>query len=219
MMQVKVCGMRTPENIQAIAKLPIQYIGFIFYPKSKRFVGKSKLSEWLTKNDKVLDGIKRVGVFVNAELDAILNAVHDYQLDYIQLHGDESPEYCAELVDLWSFSSVRSAKLIKAFPVDEHVDFRDTAPYEPYADHFIFDTKGAGYGGTGRQFDWSLLQDYLGTKTFLLSGGIQPDSFDAIRQVNHPQLIGVDINSGFEEEPALKNPLAVELFIERLRKN
>ncbi|NRB61835.1 MAG: phosphoribosylanthranilate isomerase, partial [Saprospiraceae bacterium] len=146
-------------------------------------------------------------------------AVHDYQLDYIQLHGDESPEYCAELVDLWSFSSVRSAKLIKAFPVDEYVNFRDTAPYEPYADHFIFDTKGAGYGGTGREFDWSLLQDYLGTKTFLLSGGIQPDSFDAIRQVNHPQLIGVDINSGFEEEPALKNPLAVELFIERLRKN
>lgn len=220
MMQVKVCGMRDPENMAAVAQLPIQYMGFIFYPKSRRFVGRqANLAAWLERNAKVLNGINRVGVFVNAELDAILNAVHDYQLDYIQLHGNESPEYCAELTDLWSFSSVRSAKLIKAFSVDEEFDFRETAPYEPHADLFIFDTKGAGYGGTGKQFDWSLLQKYLGTKTFLLSGGIQPESVPAIRQVNHPQLAGVDINSGFEREPALKEPLAIKKFIEALRKN
>lgn len=216
---VKVCGMREPANIKAVAKLPVQYMGFIFYTHSKRFVGKTKLADWLSKNGKVLEGIRRVGVFVNSELDAILNAVHDYQLDYVQLHGDESPEYCAELTGLWSFSSVRSARLIRAFSVDDRFDFGDTAAFEPYAEQFIFDTKGAGYGGTGRQFDWSLLQQYHGTKPFLLSGGIQPDSAEAIRSMDHPQMMGVDINSGFETEPGVKDPQAITTFIQEFRKN
>lgn len=219
MRQVKVCGMREPANIAVVAKMPIQYMGFIFYPKSSRFVGDTGLSGWLSKNEKELEGIHRVGVFVNAELDYILNQVHDYRLDYVQLHGTESPEYCAELTNLWSFSSVRSASLICAFSVDESFDFADTAAYEPYTELFIFDTKGAGYGGTGRQFDWSLLQQYHGTKSFLLSGGLKPDSAEAIRQFDHPQMIGVDINSGFETEPAVKDPAAITTFIEQLRKS
>jgi len=219
MRQVKVCGMREPGNIKAVAKMPIQYMGFIFYGKSSRFVGNTGLSDWLANHTDILDGIHRVGVFVNAELDDILNQVHDFALDYVQLHGTESPEYCAELTNLWSFSSVRSAKLIRAFSVDESFDFSVTAAYEPYTELFIFDTKGAGYGGTGRQFDWSLLQQYHGTKSFLLSGGIQPDSVEAIQQVNHPQMIGIDINSGFEKEPAVKDPSAIASFIEQLRKS
>lgn len=219
MRQVKVCGMREPGNIADVAQLPIQYMGFIFYPKSSRYVGDSELQAWLSRSGEALGDVARVGVFVNAEFDDILNRVHDYELDYVQLHGTESPEYCAELTNLWSFSSVRRARVIRSFPIDPDFDFAQTAAYEPYADLFLFDTKGAGYGGTGRQFDWSLLQQYHGTKSFLLSGGIQPDSVAALLRVDHPQMIGVDINSGFEEEPARKKVADIDLFIRQFRKS
>ena len=175
-MQIKVCGMREPQNIEELLGLPIDYVGFIFYPKSKRFVGQSELQSWLENGGGNWEGKQRVGVFVNASIDLVLNALHDYQLDYIQFHGTESPEYLRELQLLWQASSVRKAKMVKAFSIDADFDFNDTAAYAPYCSFFIFDTKGDGYGGTGEQFDWSLLDDYQGVTPFLLSGGIHEDS-------------------------------------------
>ncbi|MCB0375732.1 MAG: phosphoribosylanthranilate isomerase, partial [Sinomicrobium sp.] len=117
-MKIKVCGLKDPSNIAKIVQLPIDMIGFILFPGSPRFVGKKNgLPQWLEKNEEELEGIAKVGVFVNAEVDQILNAVHDYRLDFVQLHGDESPEYCRELQTYWTISSMRSARIIKAFRV------------------------------------------------------------------------------------------------------
>lgn len=218
MMQVKVCGMREPQNISALLELPIDFIGLIFYSKSKRYVGKdTTLPEWIIEHEERFGLIKKVGVFVNAGIDEILNATHDYHLDYIQLHGAESPEYCQELHLLWSASSVREAKLIKAFSVDEKFDFTKVAAYEPHCSFFIFDTKGADYGGNGLQFDWSLLSAYEGNTPFLLSGGIDPDSVEDLQKVEHPLLFGVDINSKFETEPAKKDITSVAAFVKAVK--
>lgn len=218
MMQVKVCGMREPKNIRALLALPIDFVGLIFYAKSKRFVGKNPdLATWITEKDEDFGLIKKVGVFVNAGIDEILNATHDYHLDYIQLHGTESPEYCRELRLLWSASSVRDAKLIKAFSIDEQFDFDQIHPYEEHCSFFIFDTKGADYGGNGTQFDWSLLTAYEGNTPFMLSGGIGPESVEAVQNFNHPLLFGVDINSRFETEPAQKDITSVAAFVKAVK--
>lgn len=220
MMQVKVCGMRNPGNIAEMLALPIDMIGFIFYPESKRFVGtEKKLPKWIAENQETFNLIKKVGVFVNAGTAGILNAIYDYELDYVQLHGDESPGYCQELELLWSASSIRAAKLVKAFSVDEQFDFAVTTSYEDHCSFFVFDTKGAGFGGTGKQFDWSLLEKYEGSTPFLLSGGIAEDSVEAIRNLDHPLLFGVDINSKFEIEPGLKAVNKVRDFVQKIKQH
>ena len=215
-MNVKVCGMRQPANIEALSKLAIDYIGFIFYQKSPRYIG-DDLLPWLQNNPDVLEGIKRVGVMVNFEIDSVLNYTHDYQLDYVQLHGNESPEYCREIISFWDASSVRRADLVKAFSIDENFDFERTAAYEPHCTFFVFDTKGAGFGGTGKKFDWSLLNHYQGNIPFLLSGGIDPDSAEAIKALEHPKLMGIDLNSKFESEPGVKNIADLKLFLYELK--
>lgn len=217
-MQVKVCGMREPDNIQALLQLPIDYIGFIFHPKSPRFIGKVKLGDWINKHLGDFGKIKRVGVFVNAEFEAILNAVHDYQLDYVQLHGNESAEYCQEIKSYWDITSMRSAQLIKAFSIDENFDFQITRAYERFCSLFIFDTKAKGdqFGGTGLQFDWSLLDKYQGMISYLLSGGIGEEDIKAIRQLNFKQMAGVDINSRFETKPGLKDIPKIQTFLAEL---
>lgn len=216
-MKIKVCGMREPENIRAITRLPVDFVGFILYPDSPRFVGKKGLPQWLEKHDEEFEGIARVGVFVNAEVDQILNAVHDYRLDFVQLHGDESPEYCRELQTYWTISSMRSAQIIKAFGVDKNFDFTKTQAYERLCAYFLFDTKGKTYGGTGERFDWSVLKRYMGITPYLLSGGIDLEMAEEIRQLNFKQLEGVDINSRFEEAPGRKDVKKVEEFIRRLK--
>lgn len=204
-MKVKVCGLRTPDNIKEVLALGPDYVGFIFYKKSKRFVGKTKLAEWITNNEELFGETKRVGVFVNAELDYILNAVHDYKLDYVQLHGDESPGYCRELKLLWSASTLRKAHLIKAFSITPDFDFKDTYPYADSCPLFIFDTGGHGEkGGTGQKWDWAKLNEYQGLVPFLLSGGIRPDDAARVAALGHVQMRGVDLNSGFEVEPGVK---------------
>ena len=152
-MKIKVCGMREPDNITALARLPVDMVGFIFYAKSPRYAGE-KLAKWLAKEGNVLEGKKRVGVFVNAEVEDVLNHVHDFELDFVQLHGTESPEYCGLLCNLWESTSMRKARLIKAFQIDGAFDFDQIVPYTPYCTYFLFDTKGKDFGGTGRQFDW-----------------------------------------------------------------
>ncbi len=216
-MKIKVCGLREPDNIAAVASLPVDYLGFIFYKKSLRYVEKKVLRPWLEENEELLAGKKRIGVFVNAEIDVILNSVHDFHLDYVQLHGEESPAYCAELQTLWSVSSVVSAKLIKAFSVDEDFDFSSTAPYAAYCPLFLFDTRvGDSSGGTGQQFDWDMLTQYQGATPFLLSGGIGPDDVVRVRRVGHPQLHGIDINSRFEDRPGHKDVDQIEAFVQAL---
>lgn len=216
-MKIKVCGLREPENILAIAQLPIDFIGFILYPGSPRFVGKKGLPQWLEKNEEELEGIARVGVFVNAEVDQILNAVHDFRLDYVQLHGDESPEYCRELQTYWTISSMRSAQIIKAFRVDENFNFSNTQAYERLCAYFLFDTKAQAYGGTGKRFDWSILEKYMGMTPYLLSGGIDETMAAEIRQLNFKQMEGIDINSRFETEPGKKDVDKIDQFVRALK--
>jgi phosphoribosylanthranilate isomerase len=216
-MKVKVCGMRAPENISALLDIPIDFIGFIFYPKSARYIGKKGLDKWIGKNAEAFGEVKKVGVFVNAEVEEILNAVHDYQLDYIQLHGNESAEYCRELSILWQVSSVRKARMIKAFSIDEEFDFSNTEAYAPYCSYFLFDTKGKNPGGNGITFNWSLLEAYQGVTPFLLSGGIDPDSVEEIKALNFPQLSGIDINSRFETAPAVKDIESIRTFIRQVK--
>ena len=216
-MKIKVCGMRQPENIQALAQLDIDFIGFIFFKDSPRFIG-DELLPWLQENQEVLAGIQRVGVTVNAEIDQVLNWVHDYELDYVQLHGFESPEYCAEIISFWDASTVRRAKLVKAFSVDESFDFQQIKAYEPLCEFFVFDTKGASFGGNGTSFDWSLLEQYQGHTPFLLSGGIGPDSAEVVSTFKHPQMLGIDLNSKFEIEVGLKDIDGLKLFLFELSK-
>lgn len=216
-MRVKVCGMRDPENIAALAALPLDYIGFIFYAKSPRAVKGDKLEKWLRGAGKdALPGIARVGVFVNAEIEEVLNRVHDYQLDFVQLHGEESPEYCRELIAIWDMSTMRRAGIIKAFSVDDQFDFSKTASYSSSVHFFLFDTKGALPGGTGEQFDWSVLEKYTGQTPFLLSGGIGPQDIARVRQFRHNQFLGVDLNSRFELAPGQKDIPALADFMNGL---
>jgi phosphoribosylanthranilate isomerase len=206
-LKIKVCGMRDPENISGvIAALP-DYLGFIFYPKSKRFVGFEPLSDVLSI---IPDSVKKVGVFVDETPEKVLETVQIWNLDVVQLHGNESSEYCQQIQD-------SGITVFKAFSVDEQFDFEKLNAYSEVCDYFLFDTKGQLPGGTGDKFNWQLLEKYKGDVPFFLSGGIDSDDIDAIRQFSHPQLFGIDINSGFEISPALKDVVKVRNFIFRIR--
>ncbi len=218
-MKIKVCGMKDLQNIQELLSLPIDMMGFILYPKSKRYVDVATLSPWIAENLDQFGDVKRVGVFVNAELDQVLNGVHDLQLDYVQLHGTERPEYCETLLSFWASSSVKSAQLIKAFAVDDGFDFNQTHGFVGKCAYFLFDTKGKDYGGNGVSFDWEILKGYDGPTPFLLSGGIDLGMETAIQRLDYPQLIGVDINSRFEIEPGIKDVDRVKSFVNRLKVN
>lgn len=217
-MRIKVCGMREPENVKALLGLPIDYMGFIFYKKSPRNIGKKDpLIHWVQKNVKSFGEVERVGVFVNSEIDFILNKVHDYKLDYVQLHGEESAEYCAEIQSFWAISTMRSARLIKVFSVDNDFDFSITQAYEPHCSHFLFDTKGKQRGGNGTKFNWNILEEYSGSLPFFLSGGIDPDATEEIKALDLKQLIGIDINSRFELKPGLKDIEKIKPFVAAIK--
>ncbi len=217
-MKKKVCGLKEKNNIREIIALNPDYIGFIFYKNSPRFVEDASLAEWIQSESELFEGIGKVGVFVNASIQSVLNNVHDYELDYVQLHGNESPEYCAELNNYWEYTSMRKAKIIKAFSIDSSFDFETTGKYEKHCAFFIFDTKSNQPGGSGQQFDWSKLAEYKNMTPYLLSGGIKPEDAETIKGLNFPQMIGVDINSGFEKEPGIKEAVLVEAFFRTLDK-
>lgn len=217
-MKIKVCGLKSPDNILAIAALPVDFIGLILYNGSPRNAASEQMIEWLEQNESALAGVKIAGVFVNAEIEDVLNAVHDYRLDFVQLHGDESPDYCRELDSFRSLSSMRTAKLIKAFRVDEQFDFSSVAAYASWCSYALFDTRSAEYGGSGRHFDWELLRQYGGPLPFLLSGGIAEEDAEALLQFRHPLMMGVDINSRFETAPAEKDVEKINRFIQTLRR-
>ncbi len=210
-MKIKVCGMRDAENISELIKLKLDFIGFIFYNKSKRFVADFPQVKFPST-------IKKVGVFVNESMEVILEKVKKYQLDIVQLHGNETSEYCIEIKKRHSelVSESYSIEIIKAFSIDENFDFHSMAEYENSCNYFLFDTKGIDYGGNGIKFNWEILKKYKGQVPFLLSGGISKEDSTEIlsflRRQESKLCIGVDINSGFEIEPALKNIEEIKEF-------
>jgi len=200
--------MRDPENISGVVAALPDFLGFIFYPKSKRFAGFEPSLEVLGV---VPDSVNKVGVFVNETPENVLEICQNWKLDVAQLHGNESPEYCRQIKD-------SGITLFKAFSVDESFDFTTLKSYSEVCDYFLFDTKGQLPGGTGQKFNWQLLENYKGDVPFLLSGGIGPDDLKAVRNFQHRQLFGIDINSGFEISPALKDVAKVQKFINEIRK-
>lgn len=193
-LKLKVCGMRDAANIQAVAGLGIDYMGFIFYGKSPRYIGEGfRLPAGVPQN------IQRVGVFVNATTEAMVAAVRHTGLDVLQLHGQEPVEQCGELRD-------RGIRIIKVFSVDDQFDFSVTRPYEGSVDFFLFDTKGRYHGGNGQTFDWSVLQRYSQVVPFFLSGGLDSRSVPLIQQLRGMNLYGLDVNSGVEVAPGEKDP-------------
>lgn len=196
--------MKNPENISEVIGLGINWIGFIFYKKSARYFGSNSIS--IPSGDT----FKKTGVFVDATYEQILQTATAYRLDYVQLHGDETPEFCHKL-------QKQGFVVIKAFSILTAKDLTKTSEYEGKADYFLFDTKCEGYGGSGKSFDWSMLSAYGGKTPFLLSGGINPQSIEAINKFYHPQLAGIDLNSGFEIEPGLKDIQKISDFLNKLQ--
>ena len=199
-MMTKVCGMRDAQNIRDVESLGVDWIGMIFWPKSKRYV--DEVPSYLPEH------LKKVGVFVDSTLDDILQHISDYQLDIIQLHGQESPDFAKAL---------KPHTIIKAFNIEKADDLLQTEKYKGIADYFLFDTKGKMVGGNGQKFDWSVLTAYQGKTPFLLSGGIGPEDAESVRSFHHPRCIGIDLNSRFESEPGFKDINQLKTFINKLR--
>jgi len=206
-MLLKICGLKYPENIQAVSDLKPDFMGFIFYPKSTRY------AEPL--DSAVLNSlpatIKKIGVFVNEDLENILTIAYKYKLDGLQLHGAELVDMCRELKKLGYL-------VIKAFPIAEAYNFKVTKSYEGVCDYFLFDTKTEAYGGSGLKFNWKMLNEYTGDTPFLLSGGIALDDAEAIQKIEHPKFAGIDLNSKFEVKPGLKNISLLKDFISNFQK-
>jgi len=199
-MMIKVCGMRDAQNIRDVESLGVDWIGMIFWPKSKRYV--AEVPSYLPEH------LKKVGVFVDSTLDDILQHISDYQLDIIQLHGQESPDFAKAL---------KPHTIIKAFNIEKADDLLQTEKYEGIADYFLFDTKGKMVGGNGQKFDWSVLTAYQGKTPFLLSGGIGPEDVESVKSFHHPRCIGIDLNSRFESEPGFKDINQLKTFINHIR--
>ena len=194
-MRLKVCGMREAENIRQLLALQPDFMGFIFYEKSSRFVGE-ELDEELLKS--FPHTTRKVGVFVNATTSYILENYKKYNLDYVQLHGEELPDFCRNL-------KLKGVNIIKAFSVDENFYFGKLQNYKPYCDFFLFDTKGQERGGNGTTFDWSILNKYDNEKPFFLAGGIDLENAHKALEIQNLKVYALDVNSKFEISPALKD--------------
>lgn len=204
-MYLKVCGLREEENAIAILDIHPEWMGFIFVPSSPRYYNDAVDPV----NISAVKGVKKVGVFVNQNADDILNLQKKYNLDMIQLHGDESIETCKYLKE-------QGLSIIKAFRVSDEFDFSLVNTYTPYIDLILFDTAGKSYGGNGVTFDWAVLNEHRFHKPFLLSGGIGPVSAAAIKAFAHPDMIGVDVNSRFETAPGIKDVEKLKLFKQQI---
>mgnify|MGYP003630001749 CR=1 FL=1 len=207
--KLKICGMKYSENIQEIATLKPDYLGFIFWDKSSR---KFDLKE-LPKLD---SNVKKVGVFVDTSLEEIQTKIKTFQLDAIQLHGNESVEFCANLKN-------EKVEIIKAFSINNDFDFSELKAYENVVDYFLFDTKGKLPGGNGTTFDWQVLKNYNLQKPFFLSGGIGLTEISKTKEFLDSDLsnycYAIDVNSRFETEPGLKNKNELEKFKKLLNEN
>jgi len=213
-LKIKICGMKYPDNIQAVASLTPDYLGFIFYPKSPRnFEGSiPPLSE----------DIKKTGVFVDAAIPFVLEKVKQYGFKAVQLHGSESATYCEELKTsfLNEFPEQQTVEIFKVFGIKDTFDFSVLKAYEAVVDYFLFDTKGKEKGGNGYTFDWSVLSNYKSNTPIILSGGIGIEELDKIEQILKTDLPihALDLNSKFEKAPSLKKVELLKEFLEKLEK-
>lgn len=206
-MKLKVCGLNNPQNIEDIVKLEPDYIGFIFYPESKRFVSNYILPEFLSQ---IPTKIKKIGVFVNEQISELKKVYNEYKLDYAQLHGEEDSSYCAKLY-------LENIPVIKAFSLDESFDFKSLNAYEPFCSYFLFDTKGLLPGGNGIKFNWDILHSYELRIPFFLSGGIGENETKEIQELSFEMLDGIDVNSKFEITPGLKDVQKLKRFINDIK--
>jgi phosphoribosylanthranilate isomerase len=208
-MRIKVCGMTQLEQVEQLPDLGATFAGFIFYPKSPRYVFRHLTSAQIKK----VNTINKVGVFVNSSVEEVQLLVEECRLHMVQLHGDESPKYCERIADYVS--------VVKAFRLSENDSIEwMIKPYMDVCDMFMFDTMGSGYGGTGKKFDWNILKGSNIGKPFFLSGGIQPEDTNALREFQDEQvsksMFAIDINSKFETSPGIKNMEKVGEFIKEL---
>ncbi len=204
-MIIKVCGLKYNENILAIQSCQPDWVGMIYYPQSKRHIDTATIDNTI-KNSKTTS---KVGVFVNADYDKIIEIANDLGLTHIQLHGEESPELCSLLKSQFT--------IIKAIPIKDTINNNELNKYINHIDYFLFDTQGKKKGGNGISFDWNILKEYHLDKPFILAGGISINNINEIKKIQHPQFKGVDINSKFEIEAGLKDVQLVEQFIKELR--
>ena len=208
-MRVKVCGMTQQEQVEDLGRMGVTFAGFIFYPKSPRYVFRNMTTSQIRKENNV----NKVGVFVNAPIEEVLHMVDECRLHMVQLHGDETPKYCEKIADYVS--------VVKAFRLSENdnIDWM-IRPYMDVCDMFMFDTMGAGYGGTGKKFNWDMLKQVSVGKPFFPSGGIEPGDEKKLKEfANEPgakALFAVDINSRFEVSPGVKDMGKLKSFMQEL---
>ncbi|TJZ61212.1 phosphoribosylanthranilate isomerase [Sphingobacterium olei] len=202
-LKIKVCGMRDPQNIIDVASLNIDYMGFIFYPQSKRFVDHITSEPSTTK-------LRRTGVFVNDHIAHIKTKTAEFSLQAIQLHGNEDVDFCRQVAQ-------PDIQLIKAFGIDDDFDWKSTEPFLHDVDFFLFDTKSTDYGGTGQSFNWQKLTDYPYDKPYFLSGGLSLENIQEAGNFEDDRLFGLDLNSKFEIEPGLKNISTLTQALKLLR--
>lgn len=206
---IKVCGMRDAQNIREIDAIQgVDMMGLIFWPGSKRYVAEKP--EYLPQN------CMRVGVFVDADLEEVVAKVKEYDLGIVQMHGDENLAYVSELRKMLLAADCKLPKIIKAIPVSSRSSVLKAMMWDGYVDGILFETPTNGFGGSGVSFDWSLLYSYRARTPFFLTGGIGPQSLEALKEFEHPQWIGVDLNSKFETAPGVKDVEAVRHFVEEL---
>lgn len=210
MLKVKVCGMRDHQNIREILSLKPDYMGFIFYRNSPRFVGAEfSLADLIGS----FESCKRVGVFVNSSILEIESAVQAACLDVLQLHGDEAPEFLQELRAL-----LPKIEIWKVFQINDKFEFTAADCYEESADKFLFDSAATGRGGSGAAFDWSRLREYCGARPLVLAGGIGPDNVDSLLADFGEIVAAIDINSAVEFSPAVKSRDLVKKVIDKVRR-
>jgi phosphoribosylanthranilate isomerase len=203
-MKLKICGMKYAQNITEVSQLLPDYLGFIFWEKSSRY---------FDGNLPVIpQSIQKVGVFVDASLETIISKIEKYDLNAIQLHGNESDAFCLELKSQIS----NHIQIIKVFSIGENFNFESLKPYEKACDYYLFDTKGKLPGGNGTTFNWEILENYNSQKPFFLSGGIGIDEIEKIKTLNLP-VYAIDVNSKFEIEPGLKNKIILTSFKNHLQ--
>ncbi len=195
-MVIKVCGITSQENLLEVSELEFNMIGLNFYPHSKRYLEKYIYLE--------SENFKRVGVFVNENLDSIIKTKGLHNLDFIQLHGDEDLPFCEQ--------ASKIAPIIKVFRIDKYFDFEICNEFDSCSKYFLFDTFTSNYGGSGEKFDWTILSAYTLSTPFILSGGISLEDVEDIKTISHPQFAGVDLNSKFEISPGIKDYQKLKQF-------
>lgn len=218
-MIIKVCGLREADNIREVAALGVEWIGMIFWPKSPRFVSMLPIRAGILPDEAPLSPFtslltpKKVGVFVNPTAQDVITRVVSCGLDIVQLHGHETPTLIRNLRRTLG-EGVKMMKAISVAEVDDVVTYKS---YADCVDYFLFDTKCKTVGGSGEQFDWSVLQTYDGDVPFLLSGGIGPDDAKRVEAFRHEKCIGIDLNSRFEIVPGVKDITLLRQFINVLK--